>query len=121
MATRSKQSVTSPDKPLYTLYLDTVPNPRPKGITATSRCINFLFIVDHHSRVITMYGMPGKSSSDAITSLTHFIADYCTQLTPNTIICMHADAGTEFKSATFKNWAVKQKIRTTYAAPEHQH
>ena len=31
-ATRSKQSVTPPDKPLHTLYLDTVPNQRPKGI-----------------------------------------------------------------------------------------
>ena len=78
MATRSKQSVTPPDKPLHTLYLDTVPNPRPKGITSPSRCTNFLFIVDHHSRFITMYGMPGKTSSDVITSLTHFIADYGT-------------------------------------------
>ena len=121
MATRSKQSVTPPDKPLHTLYLDTVPNPRPKGITPPSRCKNFLFIVDHHSRFITMYGMPGKTSSDVITSLTHFIADYGAQLKPNTITRLHADAGTEFKSATFKNWAAKQRIRTTYAAPEHQH
>ena len=68
-----------------------------------------------------MYGMPGKTSSDVITSLTHFIADYGTRLTPNVITHIHADAGTEFKSATFKNWAAKQKIRTTYAAPEHQH
>ena len=68
-----------------------------------------------------MYGMPGKSSSDVITSLSHVIADYGTQLTPNTITRIHSDASTEFKSTTFKTWAAKQKIRTTYAAPEHQH
>ena len=68
-----------------------------------------------------MYGMQGKSSSDVITSLTRFIADYSTQLAPNTIQRLHSDAGTEFKSALFKNWVPKQKIRPTYAAPEHQH
>ena len=68
-----------------------------------------------------MYGMPGKTSSDVIDSLTLFIADYATQLAPNTIYRIHSDAGTEFKSAIFKNWAAKQSIRTTYAAPEHQH
>ena len=67
------------------------------------------------------YVWQGKSSSDVITSLTHFIAAYNTQLAPNTIQRIHSDAGTEFKSALFKNWAAKQKIRTTYAAPEHQH
>ena len=68
-----------------------------------------------------MYGMPGKTSSDVITSLTHFIADYGTQLKTNTITRLHVDADTEFKSATFKNWAAKQRICTTYAAPDHQH
>ena len=65
-----------------------------------------------------MYGMPSKSSSDVIASLTHFIADCNTQLAPNTIQRIHSDAGTEFKSSLFKTWAAKQKIRTTYAAPE---
>ena len=83
--------------------------------------LKFFLIVDHYSRFITMYGMQGKSSSDVITSLTHFIADYNTQLAPNTIQRIHSDAGTEFKSSLFKNWTAKQKIRTTYAALEHQH
>ena len=94
MATRSKKSVTQPDKPLHTLYLDTVPNLSPKGIAANSRCTNFLFIVDHHSCFITMYLMPGNFSFDVITSLIYFIADYCTQLTPNTITHIKSDAGT---------------------------
>ena len=56
-----------------------------------------------------MYGMPGKTSSDVITSLTHFIADYGTQLSPHTITRIHADAGTEFKSATFKTGRPNKK------------
>ena len=56
-----------------------------------------------------MYGMPSKFSSDVITSLTHFIADYNTQLAPNTIQRIHSDAGTEFKSSIFKTWQPNKK------------
>ena len=121
MAMRSKQHVTPPDRPLHTIYVDTIPNPRPKGITAESWCSHFLFLVDHHSRFACLYGMHNKSSQDIITALTKFIAQYGSQVSTGSINTIHADAGTEFKSQAFRTWSSKQKIWTTYAAPKHQH
>ena len=54
MAMRSKQQVTPPDCPVHTIFVDTIQNPRPKGITAESRCSHFLLVVDHQSRFAFM-------------------------------------------------------------------
>ena len=121
MATRYKQHVTPPDRPLHTIYMDTIPNPRPKCITAESRCSHFLFLVDCHTRFDFMYGMNNKSSQEFIRAITKLIAQYGSQVPTGSINTIYTNADTEFKSQAFRSWSSKLKIRNMYAAPEHPH
>ena len=116
---KSRTSIVS--KPLDEIQVDTVPNPEPMGLSADTRYNYFLIFCDRYSRLFRICGIRDKSTDACIDGIELIISNLSLhQRTPHTIRHVRSDAGSEFRSDTFRKWCSENKIQFTSAAPKHQ-
>ena len=118
---RGKERHSIVKHPLDEIQVDTVPNPEPLGLSLESRYNYFLILCDRYSRIFRLIGMRDKSTEaciDGIELLTSSIPTKDRRI--KSINHIRSDAGSEFRSDTFRKWCSERKIRFTTAAPKHQ-
>ena len=118
---RGKSRTTQARYPLDEIQVDTVPNPEPLGLSIDSRYNYFLILCDRFSRIFRLIGIQDKTSEaciDGIELLTSNIPTPTRQI--KSITHIRSDAGTEFRSDTFRKWCSEKGIRFSSAAPKHQ-
>ena len=117
--TKSRQSIVN--KPLEEIQVDTVPNPEPVGISNESKVNYFLILCDRYSRIFRAIGLKDKSSEACIDGIEQLISNFpCLERNLKSINHIRSDAGTEFRSDTFRKWCGENKINFDTAAPKHQ-
>ena len=93
------------------IQVDTVPNPEPMGLSADTRFNYFLIFCDRYSRLFRICGIRDKSTDACIDGIELIISNLSIhQHTPQTIHHVHSDAGSEFRSDTFRKWCSGNKI-----------
>ena len=99
----------------------TLYHPEPQGISTESK-FNFCFILcDRFSRTFRLIGIQDKSSEACIDGIELLLSRLPNNnKIVNKISHIRSDAGTEFRSDTFRKWCSVNKIRFTTAAPKHQ-
>jgi len=120
-ASRGKIRNSQPTSPLEEIQIDTVPNPEPLGLSSESRYNYFLILCDRFSRTFRLIGIQDKSTDaciDGIELLTSRIPNNKRKI--RKISHIRTDAGSEFRSDTFRKWCSENNIRCTTAAPKHQ-
>ena len=118
---RGKEKRSVIRRPLDEIQVDTVPNPEPNGLSFESRYAYFLILCDRFSRVFRLIGIRDKSSEACIDGKELLTSSIPTkERTIKYISHIRSDAGSEFRSDTFRKWCSERKIRFTTAAPKHQ-
>ena len=120
-ASRGKTRNSQPVSPLDEIQVDTVPNPEPLGLSPESKYNYFLILCDRFSRTFRLIGIQDKSTDaciDGIELLTSRFPNRTRKI--RRISHIRTDAGSEFRSDTFRKWCSENKIRFTTAAPKHQ-
>ena len=103
------------------IQVDTVPHPEPMGVSHDSRYIYVLILCDQYSRISRICGICDKSTDVCIDGIELLLSSFPSpQRKPKFICHICSDAGTEFRSDTFRKWCSKNKIKFTTAAPKHQ-
>ena len=103
---------------LEEVQVDTVPNPEPLGLSSKSRYNYFLILCDTFSRIFRLIGMQDKRTDSCIDGFELLVSRI-----PNTnkriqrLTHIRTDAGSEFRSDTFRKWCSENNIRFTTAAP----
>ena len=70
---------------------------------------------------ICICGIQDKSTDACIDGIELIISNLSLhQRTPHTISHVHSDAGSEFRSDTFRKWCNENKIQFNSVAPKHQ-
>ena len=113
--------ICEPTSPLEEKQVDTVPNPEPLGLSPESRYNYFLILCERYSRTFRLIGIQDKSINaciDGIELLTSRIRHNKRKF--SRISHIRTDAGSEFRSDTFRKWCSENNIRFTTAAPKHQ-
>ena len=113
--------ICEPTSPLEEKQVDTVPNPEPLGLSPESRYNYFLILCERYSRTFRLIGIQDKSINaciDGIELLTSRIRHNKRKF--SRISHIRTDAGSEFRSDTFRKWCIENNIRFTTAAPKDQ-
>ena len=100
--------------PLEEVQIDTVPNPEPLGLSSESRYNYFLILCDRFSRTFRFIGIVDKTTDaciDGIELLISRIPNINKKIQRLTHI--RTDAGSEFRSDTFRKWCSENNIRFT--------
>ena len=117
---KGKTRSSQPMSPLGKIQVDTVPNPEPLGLSPESRYNYFLILCDRFSRTFSLICIQDKSTDACIDGI-----ELLTSIFPNRnrkirrISHIRTDAGSEFRSDTFRKWW-SNNIRFKTAAPKHQ-
>ena len=122
-ASRGKSRSSIITSPLEEIQVDTVPNPEPIGLNSESKYNYFLILCDRFSRVFRLIGIRDKSSEACIDGIEQLTANFPNLLSKNKIkeiSHIRSDAGSEFRSDTFRKWCGENNIRFNTAAPKHQ-
>jgi hypothetical protein len=110
-------------RPGQVLFLDIIPNTHKRSLTPKTHFSNYLIIVCAYSRYCVMIGLNGTTSNNIAEALQLYCVNHGPRLgfKITDIDRLHADAGTQFLSEPFINWAKDNNISVKAAAPEHQH
>gem|GEM_PF-2876143 len=118
---RGKPRESTVSTTLDEIQVDTVPNPEPMGLSADSRFNYFLILCDRYSRLFRICGIKDKTTDACIDGIELIISTIPgNNRQPKAIRHIRSDAGTEFRSDTFRKWCSENKIHFTSAAPKHQ-
>ena len=118
---RGKTRKSQVTRPLDEIQVDTVPNPEPMGLSADTRFKYFLIFCDRYSRTFRLCGIKDKSTEACIDGIELIISNLSLhQRKPHTIRHVRSDAGSEFRSDTFRKWCGENQIQFSSAAPKHQ-
>ena len=116
---KSRQSIVRAT--LDKIQVDTVPNPEPTGLSIDSQYNYFLILCHRYSRIFRICGIHDKSTDACIDGIELLISTFpSSQQRPKYIRHIQSDAGTEFRSDTFRKWCSENKIKFSTAAPKHQ-
>ena len=120
-ASRRKTRTSHVTRPLEEIQLDTVPNPEPLGLSSDSRYSYYLIFCDRYSRIFRICGIRDKTTDACIDGINLIISSLPIK---NKHIShlrhIRSDAGSEFRSDTFRKWCSDNKIEFSSAAPKHQ-
>ena len=118
---RGKARGSKVHKPLDEIQVDTVPNPEPMGLSADTRFNYFLILCDRFSRTFRICGIRDKTTDACIDGIELIISTMPGKnRQPKSIQHIRSDAGTEFRSDTFRKWCGENNIHFNSAAPKHQ-
>ena len=118
---RGSSRTSQVSKPLDEIQVDTVPNPEPMGLSADTRFNYFLIFCDRYSQIFRLCGIRDKSTEACIDGIELIISNLSLhQRKSHTIKHVRSDAGSEFRSDTFRKWCSENRIQFTSAAPKHQ-
>ena len=102
---RGKARESRVQRPLDEILVDTVPNPEPMGLLADNRFNYFLILCDRFSSTFRICGIRDKTTDTCIDGIELIISTMPgTNRQPRSIQHIHSDAGTEFRSDTFRKW-----------------
>jgi Integrase core domain len=114
---------TRATKPGQVLCMDIISNPFKQSVVTKVHSPYYLIIVCAFSRYCTLVGIQSISVDNTIKAIEYHCINYGPKLgfTEDDIDCVHADAGSQFTSDAFSQWAAAHRISVCLAAPEHQH
>lgn len=113
-ASRSKEPMPIPPKPLDWVSFDIELNPAPSKLIVEDYYPNILVGVDVHSRKTTLIGLKGETSADIIRGLKQYIAQN------GKMKKIRSDAGTNFLSDKVDQWLTENGIQYDASPPEGQ-
>ena len=117
---RSKQPMRmNLDKPLSTIFIDTIP--APSNLRGIKGCNfkDYLFIACPTSKYLDALGLPDKTAATTVKVLNNWRISMKVKGF-DTCIHIRSDAGTNFTSKEFKEYCSKENITLSVAAPKHQ-
>ena len=120
-ASRRKHRTSHVFKPLEEIQVDTVPNPEPLGLSSESRYGYYLIFCDRYSRIFRACGIRDKTTDACIDGINLILSSLPIQNKHiSHLTHIRSDAGSEFRSDTFRKWCSDNKIQFSSAAPKHQ-
>ena len=88
------------------------------GLSADTIFNYFLILCDRYSRIFRMCGIKDKTTDVCIDGIELIISTMSgTQRQPQSIQHICSDAGTEFRSDTFRKWCSENKIHFNSLLP----
>ena len=108
--------------PGQVLFVDLIPNPARSSAAPRTHYRDYMIVVCAYSRYFVFVPMLGHSADDTINGINFFVTNHkpFANYAPEDISEIHADAGTNFDSSDFKDWASEHNIKIILAAPQHQ-
>jgi hypothetical protein len=104
------------------VFIDILHSPSSLGLTSITSFPFYLILVDAYSRYSSIYGLPNKSTTTVIRTLTQYSADHRTVSTYEyfDIARIRSDAGSQFTSTEFQNFCRTERIHLSLSAPKKQ-
>ena len=106
--------------PLDEIYVDTVPNLEPLGLSSKSRYWHNLIFHNRYFRIFRLCGIRDKTTDACIDGINLIISSIPLKnkhISHVTHIC--SDSGSEFASDTFQKWYSDNKNKFSSIAPKY--
>ena len=118
---RRKYRTSHVFNPLDEIQVDTVPNPEPLSLSSESRYECYLIFCDRYCRIFRVCVMRDKTTDACIDGINLILSSLPIQNKHiSHLTHIYSDAGSEFRSDTFRKWYSDNNIKFSSAAPKHQ-